>query len=77
MQTQLQAIQVGEAALRPNTRSNVEVAKLLTFNRKVRQILEFLTAYMVYIRIRMRRATVEKQCCGNHLSQRINDLTNE
>jgi len=61
MQTQLQAIQVREAALRPNTRSNIEVAKLLTFNRKVRQILGFLTAYMVYIRIRMRRATVEKQ----------------
>ena len=61
MQTQLQAIQVGEAVLRSNTRSNVEVAKLLTFNKKVRQILGFLIAYRVYIRIRMRRATVEKQ----------------
>jgi len=63
MQTQLQAIQVGEVALRPNTRLNVEVAKLLIFNRKVRQILGFLTAYRVYIRIRIRirRAIVEKQ----------------
>ena len=61
IQTQLQAIQVGEVALRPNTRLNIEVAKLLTFNRKVRQILGFLTAYMVYIRIRMKRATVGKQ----------------
>ena len=61
IQTQLQAIQVGEVALRPNIRLNIEVAKLLTFNRKVRQILGFLIAYRVYIQIRIRRATVGKQ----------------
>jgi len=39
----------------PNTRSHVEVVKPLIFNRKTRQILGFLTAYRLYIRIRIRK----------------------
>ena len=29
----------------PNTGSNIEVAKLQTFNREVEKVLEFLTTY--------------------------------
>jgi len=38
----------------PNTRLNVEVAKLQTFNKKVGKISEFLIAYQIFIRMRMR-----------------------
>jgi len=39
----------------PNTRSYVEVVKLLIFNGKTRQMLGFLTVYRLYIRIRIRK----------------------
>ena len=46
---------------RPNTRSNIKVAKPQIFNRKARKISGFLIAYKLYIRIRMRNVIVEKQ----------------
>jgi len=47
--------------LRLNTRSNVKVAKLQTFNGEVSKILGFLAAYKFYIRIRMRDVLVGEQ----------------
>jgi len=44
----------------PNTRSNVKVAKLQTFNGEVSKILSFLVAYKLYIRMRMRDVAVEE-----------------
>ena len=46
---------------RPNTRSNVEVAKPQTFNGKAEKVSEFLTACRLYIRIRMREVIIEEQ----------------
>lgn len=48
-------------APRSNTRSSVNVAKPLTFNRNVSNISGFLTAYRLYIRIKMRNTSIEKQ----------------
>lgn len=56
--------QGGEAATtvpRPNIGSNIEVAKLQMLNGKVGKVLEFLTACKLFMRIRMRDVTVEKQ----------------
>jgi len=39
---------------RSNTRSNIGVTKLQTFNGKVEKIVGFLIAYKLYIRIRRR-----------------------
>lgn len=51
-----------EAAIsQPNTRLNIEVTKLQIFNEEASKVLEFLTAYRLYIRIRMRDVLVEKQ----------------
>ena len=68
MQAQIQALITGrtgeEAAttvLRPNIGSNIEVAKLQILNGKVGKVLEFLTACKLFIRMRMRDVTVEKQ----------------
>jgi len=44
----------------PNTRSNIEVAKLQTFNGVVEKVLDFLITYKLYIRIRIRVTSVEK-----------------
>ena len=44
----------GEGAvvlLQPNTRSNIDVAKLPTFNGEIRKVLDFLTVYRLFIRI--------------------------
>jgi len=48
-------------ALRSNTRSSVNVAKPPTFNRNVSKISDFLTVYRLYIRIKMRNTSIEKQ----------------
>jgi len=45
----------------PNTRPNIEVAKPQTFNRATNKVLDFLTAYRLYIIMRMRDMTVEEQ----------------
>ena len=55
---------VGEAVvvlLRPNTGSNIEVAKPQTFNRETSKISSFLIACRLYIRMRMSKALVEEQ----------------
>jgi len=44
----------------PNTRSNIEVAKLQTFNEEANKVLKFLTAYKFFIRIKIRNKSVEK-----------------
>ena len=49
------------AILQPNTRSNIDVAKLPTFSRKARQVLGFLIAYRLYIRMKMRDIVVKEQ----------------
>jgi len=45
----------------PNKGSNIEVAKLQTFNGKVGIFLGFLMAYRLYIGIRIRKVVVEEQ----------------
>ena len=45
----------------PNTELNIKVAKLQTFNGKVEKILGFLAVYRLYIRIRMRKATIKNK----------------
>jgi len=49
------------AVSRPNTRSNIEVAKLQTFNGEISKVSEFLILYRLYIRMRIREVLVEKQ----------------
>lgn len=44
-----------------NTKSNINMAKPLIFNRKKIKVLGFLIAYKLYIRVRMRGTSVEKQ----------------
>ena len=66
MQAQIQALSgVAEAVAveipRHNIRSNVEVAKPQTFNRKVSKVLGFLIVCKIYIRMRIRETAVEKQ----------------
>ena len=48
-------------ALRPNTRSNIEVAKPQTFNRETSKVLEFFIVYKLYITIKIGDMSVEKQ----------------
>ena len=51
----LQTIIAGEAEL------NIEIAKLPVFSRETSKIEQFITACRLYLRIRIREATVEKQ----------------
>ena len=44
-----------------NIRSSVKVAKSQVFDKTVEKVLEFLTAYKLFIRIRIRRDLVKKQ----------------
>ena len=46
---------------RPNTRSNVKVAKLQMFNKNTSKVSGFLIVCKLYIRMRIRDITVEKQ----------------
>jgi len=60
----LLAVKIGRegaaVAPRPNTESNVKVAKPQTFNGKTGKISEFFVACRLYIRIRMRNIAVEE-----------------
>ena len=68
MQAQIQAliirrVVVGaeEATKGSNTRSNIEIAKLLVFNREVGKIGGFITVCKLYLRIKIREAKMEEQ----------------
>ena len=41
--------------------SNIKVAKSLIFNKEIRCVRGFITAYILYLRIRIRKAIVGKQ----------------
>jgi len=49
-----------EVSPKPNTRLDVEVTMPQTFNGEAEKVLEFLTAYKLFIRMRMREAVVEE-----------------
>ena len=49
------------AVFRFNTKLNINIAELLTFSRETNKVLGFLTVYKLYIRIRMKNASVEEQ----------------
>ena len=67
MQTQIQALIAGGAVAgrgaleESNTGPNMEIAKPPVFNGKVRRVEGFITAYRLYLRMKMREATVEEQ----------------
>ena len=44
-----------------NTEPNMEIAKLPVLNRKAERVEEFIIAYKLYLRIKMREAIVEEQ----------------
>jgi len=58
---QIQALIAGGAIERSNTGSNIEVAKPPVFNGEVERVGGFITVYRLYLRMRIREATVEKQ----------------
>jgi len=47
--------------LKLNTRSNIKVAKLPTFNKNATNVLGFIMACRLHIKIRIRNVSVEKQ----------------
>jgi len=53
--------EVKAVAPKSNTKSNIEVAKLPTFNGDTNKFLGFLIACKSYIRMRMRDTLVKKQ----------------
>ena len=53
-------IEVKEAMEGFNTGSNIKIAKLPVFNRETGKVGEFIIAYRLYLRMRMRGATVEE-----------------
>ena len=53
--------EVKVVALEPNTRSNIEVAKLPIFNGNTSKVPGFIIVYKLYLRIRMRNILVEEQ----------------
>jgi len=68
MQAQIQAliirrvvVEAEEATKGSNTRSNIEIAKLLVFNREVGKIGGLITVCKLYLRIKIREAKVEEQ----------------
>jgi len=44
----------------PNIEPNVKVAKLLVFNRKAGKVGDFITAYRLFLKMKMREVTVEE-----------------
>jgi len=67
MQMQIQALIAGggvaggKSTEESNTGSNIEVAKPLVFNREAERVGGFITACRLYLRMRMREATMEEQ----------------
>jgi len=63
---QIQALITGGAAAGrgtegPNTGAHMKVARLLVFNREAERVGGFITACKLYLRMKMREATAEKQ----------------
>lgn len=50
-----------KAAPRPRYGFQLKVSKLLLFNRDPKKVIGFVTAYKLYIRIRMREEMIEEQ----------------
>ena len=46
---------------RPSTKSNIEVAKLQVFNSTSEKVLGFVTAYKLFLRMRIKETIVEEQ----------------
>jgi len=42
------ALSINRSSSRPNTRSNIEVAKLQIFNKEISKVSEFLILYKLY-----------------------------
>ena len=67
MQAQIQALIAGGAVAgrgaleESNIGPNMEIAKPPVFNGKVGRVEGFITAYRLYLRMKMREATVEEQ----------------
>ena len=65
MQVQIQvllaAIEEGGATERPNAGPNVEVARLPIFSKEVGNIAEFIIVCMLFLKMKMKEAVVEKQ----------------
>jgi len=64
MQIQIQALIAGGVRARKEEaieRSNIEVAKPPVFNGEVERVREFITICRLYLRMKMREATVEEQ----------------
>jgi len=59
--TERQAAAAAKKGPQPNTGSNIKVAKPQMFDRTTNNILKFLTACRLYIRMRMRDAIVKEQ----------------
>jgi len=60
---QIQALlaAIEEGTIRgPNTGSNIEMAKPPVFSREVEKIGGFITAYRLYLRIKMKGTAVEE-----------------
>jgi len=62
MQTQIQALLVVMKRVtgKPNTGSNIEVAKLPVFSRKTEKVGGFIMGCRLYLKIKMRKVMVEK-----------------
>ena len=62
MQAQIQVLIARAAVVKGfNTGSNIEVAKLPVFNGEAGRVGGFIIACRLYLRIRMRGATMEEQ----------------
>ena len=66
MQAQIQVLLIiteegEEVTEEPNIGSNIKIAKLLVFNRKERKTGEFIMAYKLYLRMKMRRVLMKEQ----------------